>query len=161
MVDLGPTLYKRPALSILRSLMPYLSTRPTTTAGLTQLDLIGPLFRLLGSEFTEDTMLILEGTVQAEMAAQRCAPVQMAHDHDATRADPAVVVVASGTSACGPCGARSNVRAAPGPMLGVDAWTGRPAWWAKSTTVQQTVRWKLGQVPRAPGTGTTTMPSSL
>ena len=50
--------------------MPYLSTRPA--AGLSQLDLIGPLFRLLGSEFTDDTLLILEGTVQAEMLSARC-----------------------------------------------------------------------------------------
>ena len=144
LVDLGPTTYKRPALLVLRSLMPYLSTRPA--AGLSQLDLIGPLFRLLGSEFTDDTLLILEGTVQAEMLTARCvAPphVELSCTHG-FKAD--VAWLGMGPCALRTSGTLRNPAGAPTPTLGVDAWTGRTAWWAQPSGTQQTVRWQRGQV---------------
>ena len=71
LVDQGPAESKRPALLLLRCFMPYLSSRSLAQAGLSQQDLIGPLFRLLGTDYADETLLILENAVQSETANAR------------------------------------------------------------------------------------------
>lgn len=74
LVDHGPPNYKRPALLILRGLMPYLSKQHQAAQATVSLtDLIGPLFRLLGTPYGDDALHILENTLQAEMNVIRCA----------------------------------------------------------------------------------------
>jgi len=63
LVDFGPANYKRPVLVILRAAVTSIGLSSSSSSSVNHDDLIGPVFRLLNSEFVEEALLILDHTV--------------------------------------------------------------------------------------------------